>query len=158
MLKHLNQGTIPRLQTMNCTCGPAPIRPSHLPTTPSESQLISNLYVCFLCLLFHFTYRDIQVEDKVWAVVMVPSAATVTLTFTPDSGAATSQTFSVNSGVTPLSMLLSESQSGLISGSIERNGQTTVQLGGQAQGGAFSWNITPPSENFNAWVAWATSA
>jgi hypothetical protein len=162
MRKRLNQGTIPRLQKMNYTCGHAPIRLSLPPTTLSESRPILNLYVSFPPSSFprldvRFTYRDTQVEDKVWAVVMVPSAATVTLTFTPDSGTATSQTFSVNSGVTPVSMLLSESQSGLISGSIERNGQTTVQMGGQAQGGAFSWDVTPPSENFNAWVAWATS-
>ncbi|KAG6331266.1 hypothetical protein ID866_7823 [Astraeus odoratus] len=80
--------------------------------------------------------------DKVWAVVLATSPATVTLSTSPSS----SQTFSVAAGVSKLSVPISAG--GYMEATLVRNGQTVVNL----KPDNFTFNPTPSSYNFNAFV------
>ncbi|KAF8555251.1 glycoside hydrolase family 71 protein [Imleria badia] len=80
--------------------------------------------------------------DKIWAVVFATSPATVTLS----TSSTESQTFSVTAGVTKLSLPISAG--GFMKAVLQRNGQTIIDL--QPQN--FSFNPSPPSYNYNAFV------
>ncbi|KAN0087472.1 glycoside hydrolase family 71 protein [Tylopilus felleus] len=84
--------------------------------------------------------------DKIWVVVFATSSATVTLS----TSSTISQTFNVAAGVTKLS--LSISPGGFMKAVLERNGLTIINL--QPQN--FTFNPSPPSYNFNAFVVSST--
>ncbi|KAI0310822.1 glycoside hydrolase family 71 protein [Amylostereum chailletii] len=82
-------------------------------------------------------------EDAVWAVVMATSPGQVTLQ-TSDTN---SQTVDVVPGVNKLSIPISAGDT--MYAKLVRNGQTVVEL----KPDGFSFNGSPPSYNFNAFVA-----
>ncbi|KDQ62413.1 glycoside hydrolase family 71 protein [Jaapia argillacea MUCL 33604] len=84
-------------------------------------------------------------QDTLWAVVQTTAPSTVTLSTSPT----TSQTFSVPSGVSKLSMPLTPG--GNMKGVITRNGADVVDL--EPEGYVFDAN--PTSYNFNAFVAYS---
>ncbi|KAI0073437.1 hypothetical protein K474DRAFT_1603338 [Panus rudis PR-1116 ss-1] len=81
-------------------------------------------------------------DDFLWAVVLLPSPGSVTLTCGPNS-----QTFSVSAGLSKLKLPFTTSCS--VSSQIVRNGVTTVSFNPPG----FNFNTNPPSYNFNAFVA-----
>ncbi|EMD39964.1 glycoside hydrolase family 71 protein [Gelatoporia subvermispora B] len=86
-------------------------------------------------------------QDTLWAVVFATAPATVTLA-TADS---TSQDFFVPAGVTKLSLQLTPG--GYMQGTISRNGNTVVDL----KPDNYTFNPNPPTYNYNAFVAFASS-
>ena len=82
-----------------------------------------------------------------WAVVFATAPATVTLA-TSDS---VSKQFSVNAGVSKLSLELTPG--GYMQASLSRNGNTVVNL----QPDGYSFNPNPQTYNYNAFVAFASS-
>lgn len=81
-------------------------------------------------------------EDTVWAIVLATSSGTVTLS----TSSSQSQTFSVSSGVSKLSIPISPG--GYMAATLSRNGQTVVDL----KSTNFTFNANPPSYNFNVLV------
>ncbi|KAG6376987.1 glycoside hydrolase family 71 protein [Boletus reticuloceps] len=79
--------------------------------------------------------------DKIWAVVFAASPATVTLS----TSSSESQTFDVGAGATKLSLPINPG--GYMKAVLQRNGQTVIDLCP-----SFSFNPSPPSYNFNAFV------
>jgi len=82
-------------------------------------------------------------QDAIWAVVLTTAPSSVTLTTSPTM----SQTFQVPAGLSKL--LLPISPGGTMKGTIERDGQTVVELNPTE----FTFQGSPPSYNFNAFVA-----
>lgn len=74
---------------------------------------------------------------------MTTAPSTVTLTTSPT----TSQTFNVPAGLSKLSLPISAG--GTMKGTIERDGQTILELSPQN----FTFQANPPSYNFNFFVA-----
>ncbi|KIJ64429.1 glycoside hydrolase family 71 protein [Hydnomerulius pinastri MD-312] len=81
-------------------------------------------------------------QDKIWAVVLAASPATVTLS----TSSSQSQTFNVSAGLTKLSMPIQAG--GFMHATLQRNGHTSINL--QPQN--FTFNPNPSSYNFNALV------
>ncbi|EIM86043.1 glycoside hydrolase [Stereum hirsutum FP-91666 SS1] len=81
--------------------------------------------------------------DTLWAVIMATSASTVTLS----TSSTNSQTFSVPSGVSKLSIPISAGDT--MHGTIERDGVSVVDL--QPEG--FMFQGSPETYNYNAFVA-----
>ncbi|KAF8895521.1 glycoside hydrolase family 71 protein [Infundibulicybe gibba] len=86
-------------------------------------------------------------QDNIWAVVMTTAPSTVTLS----TSASSTQTFSVPAGLTKLSMPISAG--GFMKGTIQRDGKTVVELNPTT----FTFQGSPKSYNFNAFVASATA-
>ncbi|KAI0712188.1 glycoside hydrolase [Earliella scabrosa] len=86
-------------------------------------------------------------QDKMWAVVLASAAGEVTLT-TSDT---TSQTFPVTPGVNKLSLPIAAG--GFMKATLTRNGQTVLDF--QPEG--FTFNPTPATFNYNAFVAGQTA-
>ena len=82
-----------------------------------------------------------------WAVVLASAAGEVTLT-TSDT---TSQTFPVTPGVNELSLPIAAG--GFMKATLTRNGQTVLDF--QPEG--FTFNPTPATFNYNAFVAGQTA-
>ncbi|TFY74984.1 hypothetical protein EWM64_g9028 [Hericium alpestre] len=87
-------------------------------------------------------------EDTVWVVAMTTAPATVTLS-TSDSD---TQTLQVPAGANKLSVPISAG--GFMHGSIQRNGQTVVDL----KPDGFTFEGSPSTYNYNAFVAFAGSS
>jgi len=86
-------------------------------------------------------------EDAVWAVVMATAPSTVVLSVSSTS----SMTFQVPAGVSKLAIPITPG--GTMKGVIQRNGQTIVELNPTE----FTFQGSPQSYNFNAFVASATA-
>ncbi|CAA7261980.1 unnamed protein product [Cyclocybe aegerita] len=84
-------------------------------------------------------------EDSMWAVVFATSSGTVTL-----SCGSSSNTFSVNAGVTKLKIPLSQ---GKMAVQMKRNGQTIINYSPSD----YTYALTPVLYNYNAWVGSATA-
>jgi glucan endo-1,3-alpha-glucosidase len=89
-----------------------------------------------------------QLEDAVWAVVMTTAPSTVTLS----TSSTNSQTYNVPAGLTKLSVPISAGDT--MKGAIQRGDQTIVEL----SPAGFTFQGSPQSYNFNAFVASATAA
>ncbi|KAG9315881.1 glycoside hydrolase family 71 protein [Chiua virens] len=85
-------------------------------------------------------------SDKIWAVVLATSPATVTLSTSPTQ----SQTFNVPAGASKLSLPISAG--GFMKAVLQRNSQTIIDL--EPQG--FYFNPSPSSYNYNALVVSST--
>lgn len=83
--------------------------------------------------------------DAIWVVVLATADADVIL-----STGGASQTFQAKAGANKFSMPIAAG--GKMRGTIQRGGQTVVKLSPQD----FTFNGSPPSYNFNAFVAGST--
>ncbi|KAG1742365.1 glycoside hydrolase family 71 protein [Suillus paluster] len=81
-------------------------------------------------------------QDKVWAVVLATSPATVVLS----TSSTQSQTFNVSAGVSKLSVSIQPG--GTMHGTLTRGGQTVIDL----QATNFTFEAEPTTYNFNAHV------
>ncbi|KAF8798939.1 glycoside hydrolase family 71 protein [Phlegmacium glaucopus] len=86
-------------------------------------------------------------EDAIWAVVLTTAPSNVTLSTSPT----TSKTFQVPAGLSKLALPITPG--GIMKGTIERNGQTIVELNPNE----FTFQGSPTTYNFNAFVASATA-
>ena len=89
----------------------------------------------------------LQFQDKMWAVVLASADGQLTLSST-DSDA---QTFDVKAGVNKLSLPIAAG--GFMKATLTRNGQTVLDF--QPEG--FTFNLTPATFNYNAFVAGRTA-
>ena len=116
---------------------------------PTNFQLVCRLFSSqFICLLMlSFLHYFFQFEDSIWAVVLTTAPSNVILSTSPT----TSQTFQVPAGLSKLSLPIFPG--GTMKGTIERDGQTIVELSPSN----FTFQANPPSYNFNSFVASATA-
>ncbi|KAJ7761493.1 glycoside hydrolase [Mycena maculata] len=89
-------------------------------------------------------------QDQIWAVVLATAEGNVTLT----DGISPPQSFDVVPGVNKLSIPIVPG--GTLTGTLERNGQTVVQLA--TPGANFTFNGAPETFNYNVFVTSASSA
>ena len=82
-------------------------------------------------------------QDKMWAVVLATADGSLTLAGSDSN----TQTFDVKAGVNKLSLPIAAN--GFMKATLTRNGQTVIDF--QPEG--FSFNPTPETFNYNAFVA-----
>lgn len=110
---------------------------------PTNFNLVSPLRLVLSTDPLNLPSYALKSQDAVWTVVMATEPSTVTLSTSPSN----SQTFSVPAGLTKLSIPILPG--GTMHGTIERNGQTLVDL----QPDGFNFIGNPQAYNFNAFVA-----